>query len=419
MPNLIAVSNLVAQSTTEFFEQGSPLLNTANRMFQQQFQQNAYMTGGSIDVKIPGTPEVQDGLVVTASDIQDLTVPYVITENDIHSVTRNLNLFEQMFDIRGEDKALTKDQKKAVVDNYAYPAFQALEGKLETIAALRLKTSAFYTPIDTIDKLGSVNTYSTVSQVNTMFNLLKLQKNDRYMMMNELDAKLVEDSLQNMFNTMINTKITRDARIGSGEKGRLANMDLYRSPELLTHTAGALASTQITVASVAADGSTITFSGVTHTSSKLINAGDRISIPSVFLVCQITQQVLPFALVVTAAADANGDGAGNVTVTLSFPLLASGEHTNVNAIPSVSAAAFVYPSRRLNFAYVPSGLSAVPLKLGDVYGAINSNYNSGYKVPVKVIQQGAVLQLSNNFRILVMCGIKAFAPYCIELPSLA
>lgn len=418
--NAFQVSSLVAKTMTSFFEQKSPLLNTSNRDYAEEFTQQSYATGGSINVKVPGYPAVQRGLSVTPSAIQDLIVPYTITVDDIYNVPRELNLFEFKFDILGEARALTAPMKKAIVDNYAYPAFQALEGALEAEAALRLKAATFITPIDRPSKLDGINTFSSISQVNMQMNLLKFPSAGRVIVMNNIDANAVSNSLQNMFNAAINQGITMNARVGGPDKGHLAGFDMYTSADFTKHVSGPLNGvTGITVTTVSADGTQITFTGVTSTSGNLVKAGDWFAIPSVSLVSNITYSLLPFTLVAVAAQDANGDGAGNVTITLQYPILASGEHQNVSALPSNGASVETYPDRNVNYAYVPAGLSTVPLRLQDIYGAANSDVRGENKVPVKVQLQGSVQAYTNIFRISMLVGIKVFGNYVIALPSKA
>ncbi len=418
--NTNIISNLVANGMTEFLEGGNPIFNTANREYEGAFTQQIYMTGGSINIKVPGYPSVQNGLSVTPTAIQDFVLPYTITQNDIYSVTRQVDLFEQRFNIKDTQKALTKNQKEAIVDNYAYPAYLAISKALELTAAFRMKTTAYLCPIDSVSKLGTLNTYSSISAITAMMDYLEFSPESRVMMMNLTDGKLVADSLQNMFNPTINGKITRTARIGGREDANLAGLDIFQSAQFSTHIAGPLAAQSgMTISAVGANGSTITITNVPSTTSQLVNAGDMISIPSVQLINPITKVNIPFNLVVTAAQNANGDGAGNVTVTLSYPLMASGEHANVNSLPAVNAPVQFFPNHNINFAYVKSGLSAVPLQMGDIYGAYNSDTRGDNKVPVKAALQGSVTAFNNVFRISMMCGILPFAPYIIAIPSIA
>ena len=421
MSNLVSVSNLIAKSTTEFLDQRSPIFNSGNRVFQETFNQTNYATGGAINIKVPGYPDVQKGLTTTAQDLQDLVLAYEITPDaDMYSVVRNLDLSYMRFNILGGDSAITKPVAKAIVDNYGYPAFLSIEAEIEKEASTRLSQNGYMTPIDSIDKLGQINTFSAISQIGAMADTFKFDS-QRYLMMNVDDMRKVSDSLQNMFNTSVNNAITMGGKLGGKAfKGiDFAGFDLWQCPDQVIHRAGpAYASNStLTVDTVSADGTTITFSGLPSTTSILFNAGDMISIPSVYLVRKLGYQITQYKLVVTAAADAYGDGAGNCTVTLPYPLAASGEHTTVSAIPSNGAEAKVYPDHKLNFAYVKSGLSVAPIMLEDIYGAVNSNVKGDNGIPVKVTMQGSVLPYANNFRTTTYVGIRAFAPYIIVVPS--
>lgn len=419
MSNEFQVSNLIAKATTEFWDQRSPIFNTANRKYEGMYEQKDYATGGNIRIKIPGYPQQQNGLSVTAQGIQDLVVNFPITEDDIYNVTRQLNVYEQMFNILRGTRALTDNDKAEIVDNYAYPAYERLEGAIEAKCAYELKTNAFYSPIDTIDKLSAVNNYPAISRVTTLFRNLKLDK-ERYLMMNNDDAQSVGDSLQNSFVVPMNKNITEEARIGNDPtKSRLAGLDLYQSAELRPHEAGALAGRAgMTVTAISADGLTLTLSGVPATSAQQINAGDRFSIPGIFWVDPITKAVLGTRVTIAAAEDADGNGDGTIQLVLNYPLLFSGEHANVSATPAAGNPIYGFGDYNLNFAYVPSGLNAVAVRMADVFGAINSDVKGNAKsVPVKVYMQGTVSNLNNIFRISMIAAIKAITPYLICLPS--
>lgn len=419
MSNEIIVSNLVAGGTTEFLEQRSPILNTANRVYEGMYKQKQYATGGNIQIKVPGYPAVQRGLSVTPQGIQDLVINYPITQEDIYSVPRQLNVYEQMFDILRGTRALTDNDKAAIVDNYAYPAYEGLEAAIEETCAIALKTNAFYSPVDEISKLTAVSNYSSISQVTTLMRNLKFG-NERYMMMNNDDAQNVENSLQNMFNVAINTNITKEARFGGPDKGRVAGLDIFMSSELRTHIAGQLAGRAgMTVTAISADGLTLTLSGVPANTTQQINAGDRFSIPGVRFVDPISKAVLGTKVTIAAAADADGNGDGTIQLVLNYPLLFAGEHANISATPAAGNPIYGFGDYNLNFAYVPSGLNAVAVPMADVFGAVNSDVRGQVRIPTKVYMQGTVNDLNNIFRISMICAIKAITPYLIALPSAA
>lgn len=420
--NAFQVSSLVARTITEFNDNINFIYSTANQDYVESFEQKMYATGGTISIKVPGYPQVQTGLSVTPTAIQDLIVPYTITEDDLYSVPRELSILDPQFNILGYDGSLTKPVKDRIVDNYAYPSFLALMARLESELYYKLKIAVWYSPIDELAKLGGVNNFSSVQSVDTLMGKLRLPAQNRSMIFNYDDAATVSSSLQNgFFNGGINEKVTEEAWIsGSSDKGRLAALDCYRSNNFFTHESGALVGeTDLEVVSVSADGTEIVIQGAPSTTSKLINAGDRISIPSITWVDPVTKTVISTKVVVAAAQDSNGNGSGQVTIVLKYPLLASGEHANVSALPAVSAPVYVFPNYNFNVAYTKSGLSVVPLNMYDIYGAANSESRSEQTVPVKVNMQGQVTEYQNVFRISQLVGTEAFTPYLVALPSKA
>ena len=123
-------------------------------------------------------------------------------------------------------------------------------------------------------------------------------------------------------------------------------------------------------------------------------------------------------LVVTVSADANGDGAGNVTVIISKALQATGMHANVDVLPQAADIAKVFPAHKNNFFFVPMGIIANPIPLGDIVGADNHSYvNRINNVAVHCYIQGLVPNGSNDYRTSVLCPTLAVPDYIIVLPT--
>jgi hypothetical protein len=417
MSNIQAVTSFVAKDMGEFFEQRSPFMMTANTMYKKAFTPNGYAPGGNIEIKLPGTPQVSRGLATSATDIQDLTVNYPIVENDIYSVNRNMNLYEEIFDFVGGKRALTGMDRKAIVDNYSWPAFQAIQAQMEITTAYRFGTSAFLTSIDSAAAFGAIN---NVSQINDLRNLalkMKFPQDELTLMMNSDDYTSVANSLNNSFVTEVSSSILDTGRFATK---KLSGWNVWETVDMANIDACASAGRSgVTVSAYNSTTAVLTLTGVASSSSVLITAGTRIVIPAVKILQNITQRVLEYNLVVTAAADATGDGAGNVAVTLSFPLLASGEHANVSALPASGNAVQILGARKPNYGYVKSGLSSVMLPLGDIEGATNSNVKGDNGCPVKVNVQGNVSLFSNVFRISALQASKVIPPYVLDFSSAA
>jgi hypothetical protein len=428
--NQSVVTNFVARQMGEFHENAFSILRTANRKYEEIFndsQSKGFAPGSTVNIKIPGYPGVSTGLTVTTpTAINDVVIPFVITEQDIYNVTYQWNLYQYKLNLVGGKDALTGDMERALVDNYAFPAHQAMATAQEQVAAYRLETSAFYCHINKPSEMSSLTSWSTIQQINKKMTRYEFQFQDRFMLMNLDDAASVASSLQNMFNQQINEKITKTAYVGGEKNGTLlAGLNLFQSNQINVHTSGALSNaTQyptITVGSVSSDGMEITLSVGGTSSAKLVNAGDLFAIPSVYLLKPIEFAPTNDTLVVTAQQDAFGDGAGNVTIKLPYPLMIMGMNANVESLPAPGAAVEAFPATfNNNYCYVPSGLSMVPVPMGEVYGADNSKTigRGNPNIPVSVYAQGFILELSNIFRISQMLGICAFAPYVMRVPTL-
>lgn len=432
--NVLSLTNFTSKTLGTFLHKMCPFLGTSYRGVEEFVNHPGYGVSDVVNIKKPGYPTVQRGVAVTAEDIIDEVAAYVLSENDIYNVTYNVNIKKLNMQFVGgqvclsgdpnidpNDDKLANPQARTLIDNYVYPAAISIISDVEKELATKARNAAFYTPIDTPAKLGAVNSYSSVSSVEALMDDLGFM-NNRIGVMNVRDAKQVADSLQNMFNESFNINITKNARIGGPDKGRLAGLDIFRT------NGGTLVDTpecpqfavnpNITVASVSADGSQITFSGVDTVTSVLITAGTMISIPSVQLLSQASKVVLNTKLVVTSKFDASGDGAGNVTITLDEPLVATGMQANVDSIPAASAAAEIFPGHKNNIFYVPMGIIANPIPLAEIVGADNKRYHvAAENIDVMCYVQGLATSGLNTYRMSTMIPTLGIGRYLINLPS--
>ncbi len=437
--NSFSVTAFTSRTLGTFLRQQSPFLGLSYRGVQEfeEFSDSnrGYKPSDVISIKIPGYPTVQRGLSVTPEAITDRVVPYTISNNDIYSTDYTIDIRQLTMKIEGDIIAFTKDpnddgnggkdmnpQAKTYIDNYVVPSALVIKGALEIEMATKCQQAAFYTPIDRPSNLVPINSYSSISAVDELMNELGFMAN-RYAIMNNADARGVADSLQNMFNPSINEIITRKARVGGANGGELAGFDLYKSnaientavsPQYVANPT----STGVTVDSVASDGSTITFAGFAASQTPAITAGTKIALPTVNLINKVNKKTLETTLVIVAAADADSDGAGLCTVTLSEPLQATGFHQQVDSFPSTGDAAEVFPAHRNNYFFVPMGIIANPIPLAEIYGADNSRYSlRGANVDCRTYIQGVANDGENTIRMSSLVATLAVPSYLINLMS--
>lgn len=431
--NTFFLTDFTSKTLGTFLLQKSPLLSTSYRGVEEFVDHGSYGVADVVNIKIPGYPAVQTGTSVTPIGITDKVNPYTISDDDIYNVPYEVDIRKIKMQVVGGRVAMMGDpnvhpdnpkemnpQARTFIDNYVYPAGIALKAAVELALSNKARISAFYTPVDVPSKLTTINAYSDISGVTALMDDLGFMSN-RIGVMNVQDSRSVADSLQNMFNEVINKKITEDARVGGPDKGRLAGQDIYTSNAVTVQAESpqfASGTTSFLVTSVGANGTTITFSGVLATAGIVFNAGTMISIPSVNLINQVSKIPLNTRLVITVAADALGDGAGNVTVTLSEPLVVTGLHANVNSLPAASAPAEVFPGHTSNYFYVPMGMIANPIPLGEIVGADNSRYHlEGANLDVTTYVQGLATNGINTFRMSTLCPTLAIPSYIVHLPG--
>ncbi len=439
MANTQSLSLLTSKTVGTYLEQETPLLAMSYRGVREynDATREGYGIQDTIDIKIPGNPSVQLGLTTVPEDITDVTVPYVLSDQDIYNTNVDFDFRRIKTQLVGGKLALVGNPNKnpndgkvsdpnyrSFIDNYAYPSGSAIKGKLESVISEKARKAAFYTPIDVPSKLKPINAYSDISSVKALADKLGWMSSQRYMAMNVDDATSVSDSLQNTFVRTYNEKITKRALLGNDfEKHRstLANIDLYQSNvvEITTEAPQFAVSPTFTVGSVTLNAlggvTAITFAGVNAVVTQIFNAGSKISIPTVNLFNNVNKVTLSTRLVICVTTSVNGDGAGNATVVLSEPLYATGWNANVASLPGVAAPAELFPAHTNNYCCIPMGLIANPLPLGDIGSADTAHYRSNTGMAITTYIQGVASTGVNTYRISTLCPTLAVPKYIINL----
>lgn len=434
MANSFSVTNFTSKVLGTFLENHSNIMTVSYRGIEEFSKATGagYAPGNNVDIKIPGYPTVQTGLAVTAEDIVDRTVSYTLQEEDIYNVTYQIDIQSIGIDVVGGELAFTGNpyrnpnndkeinpQARAFIDNYVFPAGEVINAKIESVIMDKIKSAAFYSPIDVPSKLATINSYSNVSSVRTLMNNLGMM-NKRYAFMNEDDYQGVADSLQNMFNEPINRNITTTGKYGE----KTLSDFIFTSANTISNTTVSPqftannSSAGVEVLSLSADGKTIVFTGVITTAGLVFNAGTLIAIPAVKLLNKVTKFALETGLVVVVPVDTNGNNDGTVTVVLDEPLIAADMQANVNILPAATDPAIVFQAHRNNYFFVPMGVVANPVKLGRIVGADNNRYmNAGKNMDITSYVQGLVTSGANTYRMSCQCPTLAIPSYLVNLPS--
>ena len=436
MANVFSTTDFVVRVLGTYLKNHSAFLAVSYRAikeFEKGSLQGGFAPGDNVDFKIPGYPDIQRGLAVTAQDIVDQVISYKLTEDDIYNFTYEIDIQSIGLNVVGGEVAFTKNpysdktptelspQGKQMIDDYVTPGAYRLAAELEKEITRKARAAAFYTPISMPDQLTHINDFSDLLSVRTLMNNLGFQSPFRYAFFNEEDYAGLNNSLRNNFNQQTTQDILPT---GMFDRDALSGFD-YRSSNTIEITDDSQqylanpTSTGVQVQSINAEGTEIVLSGVIATAGEVFNAGTLISIPAVNLFNRVNQIAISNTLVVTVAADTNGNNDGTVTVPLSKPLNAVGMHANVNVLPAAGDEAFVWPKHRNNYCFIPMGVIANPVKLGEIHGADNNRYvDRSNNMDCTTYIQGVVTNGVNTFRNSCQCPTLVVPDYIVNLPSL-
>jgi hypothetical protein len=172
--------------------------------------------------------------------------------------------------------------------------------------------------------------------------------------------------------------------------GMIGNVDTYMAQSVTTHTTGDTSSNgaPVTNGTAATNSTTYEASKITNTMSlvtdgwtaaKAVEEGDVFTIATVYAVNPVTKATLPYLQQFVVRADATADGSGNMTLTISPPIITSDDpaYQTVSNAPAdaqvltfLGTAATGYP-QNLVFHKNAIALTMVPMEMpaGSVGGA--------------------------------------------------
>ena len=210
--------------------------------------------------------------------------------------------------------------------------------------------------------------------------------------------------------------------------GRVAKFDMFSSQNVVNHTVGPLGGTPlvnggtqaVTYANAVGNNwsQSLITDGWTAAAALRVRAGDVFTIAGVFAVNPVpgegAKQVLPYLQEFTVLADGSSDASGNLTLTISPPMITSGPFQTVSAQPADNAAmtfrgtaSTAFP-QNLAFHKNAFALVTVPLELPD---GVSFKARESYKgLSMRVIKD---YDLTNDVEIIrmdVLYGRKAIYP---------
>ena len=210
--------------------------------------------------------------------------------------------------------------------------------------------------------------------------------------------------------------------------GRVAKFDMFSSQNVVNHTVGPLggtplvngASQNVTYANAIGAGwsQTLITDGWTAAAALRVRAGDVFTIAGVFAVNPVPgeggKQVMPYLQEFTVLSDGSSNASGQLTLTISPPMITSGPQQTVSAAPADNAAltfrgtaGVAYP-QNLAFHRNAFALVTVPLEMPD---GVNFKARETHKgLSMRVIKDYDITNDTEIIRLDVLYGVDAIYP---------
>jgi hypothetical protein len=411
MANTLINSTLLSKEAAVEFRLNNTFLATANRKYDTMYTDATYESGDTVNIRLDNQFIVKRGETVTASDIKETndtitlqslySVPVTYTTTDLTTKLR-INWMERVFK----------------------PAVRALAAEVNKDIAADAATSLY---IHNGTPGTAISTFATVDAVGATMQERGISPADPwYMTLGPRDSTSLKSSLQNAFNTTLNTEISLRSQLG-----RLSYFDMFTDQSIATHTpytGGVMTAGSIQVNATVATGSTIVLKGLTPTITGIFKAGDVIQIAGVQSVNRVNRVSTGQDMQFRITADANSDGGGLATVTVYPPINSDVTDPNRNVTGSVliNSAVLVngvdgtvtQVAHKVNTAYNENGLYVVTPRLARLDTPESSVFNDTESgLSLRVSKSAEILDNKNVIRIDLLAGYKWMGQSAVRLMS--
>ena len=411
--NTSLVTDLVTERLSNMLVKGGMV----KRDLEGDFSTAKY--GSTINMRRPVYFASSTGAVIGGSDTSDIeqgTVPVVVD-----------NRHKVVFELDGDERAL--DITSSRVQDCINAAAEELANVVEQAIADEAETSV-WNYIDatsgiTLDDIGEAEAFMIAQGVNQMADLYGcVTPNSGRLLSKEVSTNFSFPSVARVTDAMDRAKV-----------GMYNNVSIMRDQVLATHTSGVATGTILVNGNdqdVNYDAVATTYSqnlvldGATASQTGLFKAGDVINIAGFEAVNRKTRKATGELQDFIVLADADSDGSGNVTVSISPPIIgeagaAAGYNTidtNVTDTTAMDGAAITVKTgqsgavRKENLIFAPEAMQLAMVDLPDVSGEGAKSSTRNYEgVSCRMVQQYDVVNDKTISRFDVLFAVKCVQPY--------
>jgi hypothetical protein len=401
MSNTILTNSIIAQEALAVLENELVMANLVHRGYEDEFQKqvNGYTPGSTISIKKPARYTLRTGASMSTQDSTETTV--------------SLSVDSQMgVDLGGWTSA---DRTLSI------PEFSKrfLQSAMKTVAqGVDAKVATLYK--DVYNWVGTpgtaLSTFAGLAKAPQRLDEMAVPQGDRSAVLNPADQWGLVGSFTGLYVSDVAKTALQKAKLPM-----VGGVDTYMSQNSPQHTTGARggtplvngASQNVSYSQTNNVSQTLVTDGWTNTTGA-VKQGDVFTLAGVYAVNPASKAVQSYLQQFVVKADATADGSGNMTITISPPIITSGAYQTVSAAPADNAAmtflgtAATAYNQSLVFHKNAFALAVVPMITPE--GAVDVSRASYNGLSVRMIPVYTGSDDTSAIRLDLLCGVKAIYP---------
>jgi hypothetical protein len=394
---------MIAKEALMQLENNCVLANRVHREYKKEFNGGQ---GATVSIRRPVKFNVSNGATAVVQDTEEKTTNIVVDQR------RHV-----AWDFTTEQLTLSIEEYS---ERYIKPAVIALANDVDVSIA-----NLYNTVWNQVGTIGTTPAnYAAIAAAAQRLDEMAVESSPRSMVVNPAAAYAVAGNQ----STLEAVGDVRKTAYEESMVARVAKFDMFSTQNIATHQVGPLGGTPLVnggsqaVTYAAAAGNSwsqsLVTDGWTAAAALRLRAGDVFTIANVFAVNPVprtgAKMVMPYLQQFVVTANASSDAAGNLTATISPPIITSGPQQTVSAAPADNAAITVVGTANAQFP-VNMGfhknafaLVTVPLEMPD---SAPFKARENYKgLSIRVIKDYDFASDVERIRLDILYGVKAIYP---------
>ncbi len=382
MANSILTPSIIAKEALMILENNMVLGGLVYRDYKKEFVK----IGSTVTIRKPVKFTIRSGATASIQDVTEQSTSIVVSSQ------------------KGVDWAFTSSDLTLTIEEYSNryikPAMNVIANQIDQDVAFLYR--------DVYNATGTAGTppatFADLAAAGRKLDEFAAPREDRRLVLNPAGHWSIADGLKGVFEPDIVEGIINNAYLG-----RKAAFDMYMDQNMVSHTKGTSTGTPL-VNGAAQSGASLLTKGWSNSITGILKQGDVFTMAGVNAVNPVSKQTIGSLQQFAVTADANSDGSGNATISISPPLTTSGPYQTVTVAPADNAAITVVSNHSANLAFHKNAfaLVMVPMVLPD--SAVWKARESFNNMSVRIIKDYDVTNDKEICRLDVLYGVKTLYP---------